>query len=560
MMPRFCFDHGGGHTWSMEPQDQQAAHIADRLALAVLAIATIVALATFRDYGLGWDDYTHAEYGDLLLSFYASGFTDRRALTWVNLYEYGGGFDLAAALLAKLLPFGIFETRRLTGALVGLLGLLVVWRTGRRVGGPLAGFVSLALIATCPLFVGHAFINAKDAPFAVAMAFLLLALVRAFEEYPRPGAATVALVGIGAGLAIGTRILGGFAALYALAALILMVAIDAHRDGLRAAGARCGRFVLRLLPGLLLGYAVMALVWPWGAMDPLNPFRALQYFSRFFEEPWNELFDGARTKVTQMPRSYLPTLLALKLPEMFVLLASGGVVGALVGAFRNANAPNRRAVLLLVALAAVLPIAIAVAMRPAMYNGVRHFLFVVPPLAVAGGLAGAWLFEALRRRAHLAAIAAIVVFVVGLALPVADMVRRHPYEYTSFNRLAGGVARARERYMLDYWGLSLKQASEGLAAKIAELKLQKPADRRWKLAVCGHHRAPQVELGGDFETTWDPKGADFAMMLGEYYCRKLDAPVLVEVVRDGAVYARVYDIRGRTYDSLLTQRGLTPLQ
>ncbi len=215
--------------------------------------------------------------------------------------------------------------------------------------------------------------------------------------------------------------------------------------------------------------------------------------------------------------------------------------------------------LLLIALAAALPIALAVAMRPAMYNGVRHFLFIVPPLAIAGGLAGAWLFEALRRRGHLAAIAAAV-FVIGIALPVVDMVRRHPYEYTSFNRLAGGVRGARDRYMLDYWGLSLKQASQGLAAKIAELGLQKPKDRRWKLAVCGHHRSPQVELGADFETTWDPKGADFAMMLGEFYCRQFDAPLLFEVARDGVVYARVYDIRGRSYDTLLTRPGLTEIK
>lgn len=541
----------------MAPEESQAAHLADRLALALLAIAAVAALATFRDYGLGWDDYTHAEYGDLLLSLYASGLADRRALSWVNLYEYGGGFDLAAALLAKFLPFGIYETRRLTGAILGLLGLAIVWRTARRVGGPLAGFIALALIAACPLFVGHAFMNAKDAPFAVAMAFLLLGLVRAFQEYPRPGGATVALVGIGAGLAIGTRILGGFGALYALAALALIVTIEARRDGLRAAGASCGRFVLRLLPGLLIGYAAMALVWPWGAAEPLNPFRALQYFSRFFEEPWDELFGGVPIKVTQMPRSYLPTLLVLKLPEMFGVLGVGGIAGALIGACRGSNDPNRRAALLLVALAAALPVAVAVAMRPAMYNGVRHFLFVAPPLAVAGGLAGAWLFDALRRRGHLAAMAGAAVFVVGLALPIVDMVRVHPYEYTAFNRLAGGVAGARERYMLDYWGLSLKQASQGLAAKIAELKLQKAADRRWKLAVCGHHRSPQVELGADFETTWDPKGADFAMMLGEFYCRRLDAPVLVEVVRDGIVYARVYDIRGRAYDTLLTRPGLT---
>ncbi len=545
-------------------QAQDAAAIADRvvfdrLALAVLAIAALVALVTFRDFGLGWDDYTHAEYGDLLLSFYGSGFVDRRALSWVNLYEYGGGFDMAAALLAKLLPFSVFETRRLTGAIVGLIGLAIVWRTGRRVGGPLAGLIALVLLATCPLFVGHAFINAKDAPFAVAMALLLFALVRAFEDYPRPGAAIVALVGLGAGVAIGTRILGGFGALYALCALMLIVAIEARRDGLRTAATACGTFVLRLLPALVLGYAVMAVVWPWSVTDPLNPFRALQYFSRFFEEPWYEVFDGVRTQVTEMPRSYLPTLLALKLPEIFTALAAGGVALALIGVCWRDQTPNRRAVLLLVALAATLPIVIAVALRPAMYNGVRHFLFVVPPLAIAGGLAGAWLFETLRLRGRLAAMIAIAVFVVGIALPVVDMVRVHPYEYTSFNHLGGGVRSARQRFMLDYWGLSLKQASQGLAAKIAELGLQKPADRRWKLATCGHHRSPQVELGPNFVTTWDPKGADFAMMLGEYYCRRLDAPVLVEIERDGVVYARVYDIRGRTYDTLLTTRGLTPL-
>ena len=42
------------------------------------------------------------------------------------------------------------------------------------------------------------------------------------------------------------------------------------------------------------------------------------------------------------------------------------------------------------------------------------------------------------------------------------------------------------------------------------------------------------------------------MLLGEFYCQKFDAPVLAEVVRDGVVYARVYDIRERSYPSLLT--------
>src|SRR5215468_5937779 len=136
--------------------------ICDRVALALIAAAALVAAATFRDYGIGWDDYTHSEYGDLLVSFYTSGFADKRALSFVNLYMYGGGFDLVAALIAKVLPFTLFETRRLLGAVVGLIGVVVVWRTARRVGGPLAGLIALALIVTCPLFVGHQLINAKD--------------------------------------------------------------------------------------------------------------------------------------------------------------------------------------------------------------------------------------------------------------------------------------------------------------------------------------------------------------------------------------------------------------
>jgi Dolichyl-phosphate-mannose-protein mannosyltransferase len=530
--------------------------IFDCAALAALCIVGVVALLTFRDYGLSWDDYVHSEYGDLLLELYVSGLRDRRALSWVNLYYYGGGFDLLAALAAKALPFTLFETRRLMGAAVGMLGLLVTWRIGRRIGGTPAGLLALVLLATCPLYYGHMFMNPKDSPFAVAMAIFLFGTARALQEYPRPSVPMVALVGIGFGLSFGSRIMGAFGAIAALAALTLIFAAEARADGGRMAGARLGRFMLALVPAVLLAYAVMALVWPWSAIDPLNPFRAVEYFSHFFEKPWDELFGGRLIQVPDMPRSYAPTLLALKLPVIFSVLGLGGAAGALVAAARRDLAASRRAVLLLLALAAVLPLAITIALRPAMYNGIRHFVFVLPPLAALGGLAGVVLADAAGRRWRFAPIAVATVVAIGIAFPVVAMARLHPYEYTHFNWLAGGVAGARDRYMLDYWGLAFKQASQQLLAKLAERHETKPGDRRWKIAVCGPHRSPQVELGHDFETTWDPKGADFAMMLGEFYCARLDAPLIAEIVRDGATYARVYDIRGRSFPTLLTQPGL----
>src|SRR6476660_7638237 len=163
----------------------------DVAAVALLILVALVAALTFRDYGLGWDDYTHSEYGALLLRLYDSGFADRRALSFVNLYAYGGGFDMFAALAAKVLPFDLFETRRLCGALIGLAGLAITWRIGRRLGGPLAGLLAVALLATCPLTYGQLVLDAKSAPFVVAMAVMLRGRGRALQEYPAPSATTV---------------------------------------------------------------------------------------------------------------------------------------------------------------------------------------------------------------------------------------------------------------------------------------------------------------------------------------------------------------------------------
>src|SRR6266852_1099560 len=279
------------HYWSSvhRPPSQR---IADGLALAIMAAVAIIAALTFRDYGLGWDDYTHAEYGGLLLNLFSSGFSDQRALSFVNLYAYGGGFDMLSALAAKVLPFDLFETRRLVGAVIGQIGVFITWRLARRVGGPLAALIAVALLATCPLYYGNMFMNAKDSPFAVAMVFLTLALVRAIEEYPRPSPITCAMVGSAVGLAIGTRVLGGIAVINGLAALTLIFMIEARRDGSREAGAHVGRFVLCFFPAFVLGYAVMAMVWPWSVTQPLKPLRAAGYFPHFFEKPWNELFAG----------------------------------------------------------------------------------------------------------------------------------------------------------------------------------------------------------------------------------------------------------------------------
>ena len=118
----------------------------------------------------------------------------------------------------------------MTGAAVGMLGLFATWRLARRLGGPLAGLCALVLLATCPLYYGHMFMNAKDAPFAVAMIVLLLGVVRALDEYPQPGPRTIVLVGVGLGLAFGSRILAAIAAPSGMAALLPILIVEHDLD------------------------------------------------------------------------------------------------------------------------------------------------------------------------------------------------------------------------------------------------------------------------------------------------------------------------------------------
>jgi 4-amino-4-deoxy-L-arabinose transferase-like glycosyltransferase len=534
------------------PARRSVERTCDDLAILVLAVVAVVAGLTFRDYGLGWDDYTHAEYADLLLRMYGSGFKDTGALSFANLYMYGGGFDMAAALLHKLIPLELFETRRLVGAIVGVIGLAVTWRLGRRVGGPLAGLATLLLLALCPIFYGHMFMNPKDAPFAVAMVILMMGLVRLAEEYPQPSARTILIVGLGAGLSIGSRILGGLALVYALVGFVPLFVDEIRNVGTREALHRFAHVLCVLLPGLVLGYLIMGLIWPWSIIEPDNPFRALGYFSHFFEKPWKEMFDGALVSVPDMPWSYLPTLFALQLPEVLLALAIAGVIGAFVVLPRSDVTARRKTILLMLMLAATLPLVVAMVKRPALYNGIRHFIFVIPPMTVLAGLAFAWAMNWLKENRRNWQPAAVTVFAFGLLLSLGEMIRLHPYQYTHFNHIAGTVRAADDRYMLDYWGLALKQASDGLREQLDEKQEAPPKGRKWKVAVCGPQRPAQVALGPDFTIGWDSHAADFAMTLGEFYCKGLTAPVMVEIKRDDVVFARVYDIRGRSISSLLS--------
>ena len=359
---------------------------ADRAALTVLLVAACFAALTFGDFGVTWDEPGLRTYGQMLVAWYRSGFTDDSAFSFANLRYYGGAFDIVATLLEPWTPLDPYASRHLLGALVGLAGLALTWRLARRLGGSGAGLLALLLLATLPGWWGHMFFNSKDVPFAVAMLAALVAWLRCVDEWPRPRLPSALLLGLTVGLTLGIRVGGIMLGLFLAPALILLVQADARRLGWSgAAGATAGA-VMRLLPALSVALAVLIPVWPWVALAPGNFFEAIGYLNRF---PYtaDTIFAGQRYPAPAVPLSYWPTLLAFQLPEMVLAgLVLAGASTASSAWFASAGRDRRTLGLVTVTSAALLPLAYAMLARPTAYNVLRHFIFVLPPLAILAGV------------------------------------------------------------------------------------------------------------------------------------------------------------------------------
>ena len=505
----------------------------DRVTAALLLAALLLVLLTFRHYGVTWDEPGLRDYGRLLVDWYASGFSDGRAFAFANLRYYGGAFDIAATLLEPLTPLGPYELRHLMGGLVGLLGLVVVWRLARRLGGGRAGLLACLILATLPGWWGHMFFNSKDIPFAVGMIAAIAVWTRILAEWPRPRRSSALLLGLALGLTFGIRIGGIILFAYGAVPLLLWLAQEARTTGLAPALRRLATGLLALWPAVPVAVPVMIVAWPWVALAPGNLLEAIGYLSRFPYDA-DTVFAGRRYPAEAVPTLYWPTLLGLQLTE----IALAGLACA-VWAGRSACAPDRwqRPVLATLWTAAVLPIAYAMLAHPTAYNNVRHFIFVLPPLAV---LAGLGLDRLLRQAQGRGRAVVTAVMALGFALPALRILQLHPYEYVYFNDLSGGVAAARDRYELDYWGTSFGE----LGAQVVGRMARQPAGfglAPVPIRVCGPFETAQEVLPPGLLPVYHTAPARLAMAIAIFFC--VDPPPSSEIARVermGVVLSRAY--------------------
>ena len=516
------------------------------LTSGLLLALSVVALYTFRDYAISNDEGVQHHYGELIIAYYRSGFAARDLFTFQNLYLYGGLFDIIAVALAHVTSVDPYDLRHILCAMTGIGGIAASAATARLIAGPRAGLIAAVALTLCGAWYGAMFNHTKDIPFAAAMMGATLFLVRNARALPSPRGFDVAAFGLFAGAALGERSLGLLLFVYLALAIILYLP---WRDGGRAWAHLAVGSALRTFPALALAYIVMILAWPWAALSPFNPIRGLFAFSEFHYSI-RTIFAGQTYQMANVPRIYVPGYVLIRVPLITLAGASLAVISLFLRPFEQDGKKQRWRDIAMIVLAVIVPLASEVGFHGPAFTGMRHFLFVLPPIATLAGVGFSQLLDALESQGRrLASGAAVALISACFLWEGALLVRLHPYENLSYNALVGGLEGAFRRYDMDYWFNSMPEAIHRLEAY---LRTNKPLDEAqplkiYSVAVCGERLTfdrtvtlPQLQW--DFRPAWED--SEFFIATTHMNCdRDLDGEIVGTVERFGVPIAYVKDRR-----------------
>ena len=258
---------------------------------------------------------------------------------------------------------------------------------------------TLFLILT-PQFCGHAFVNTKDVPFAVGVA-ASLAFVSAMFARGRFATKEIILTGVAIGLTLAIRPGGALIIGAYYGALTVFTDWQTwRRDLIATTPLRPSRRTLGKQFALLaIAWTVMVSPWPWALESPLeHPLQAIRMASKF-HLVMPVLFEGKFYYSNDLPRHYIARFVLMTVPPATLILAAVGLIAGVIQFLRRPLSRRARVLAMLLVWPA-LPLILFVVLRPNAYDGMRHFLFLLPAVALWAAYGCRSLMACLREGSH----------------------------------------------------------------------------------------------------------------------------------------------------------------
>ena len=419
------------------------------------------------DAGISGDEPVHHEHASLVMRYYSSKGLDTAALHTpeTHLRLYGQSVDNLAYRIESLLKTGNpWLVRHLTNALFGAATIWVCGLLAMELAGAWAGILAMLLLLLSPRFLGHSFNNLKDVPFAFAYLLTLWSMIRFIRPFPR--IRLWPLAGMLAGTTLALSIRAGGLVLMPMVAFFSLLQGWMKRPAKRLSEPINLKFFSTMVGSLVLMFVAAwfggIIDWPWARIEPLSrPLEALREMTRY-QVSIRQLFEGRLLWSEDLPWYYPIKFIAMTTP---VVLLAGLFAIPFLSWKRDPVAWS------LILFAILFPVFWVIVQDSNLYGGMRHLLFVVPPLSILS--AAGWI-ALLSKAANLRLrLPLILLIMAGLLAPALHIARNHPVAYVYFNRLAGGFGGAWQRYETDYYYHSVGPALRWLDRHLSDQRGEK---------------------------------------------------------------------------------------
>jgi hypothetical protein len=459
--------------------------ITKHLALVIfVTLYVALALLTYKDFGITWDEFVDYNKGvvsyqllfkktvenpfplnkqnghldiseapDPYVSF--KRYVETDLTRFMNFMYYSGFYPMVLFILNKNKSIEIYHLLNILFSLGIFIALYAAFYHHYK--SPKIAILGPIFLFLTPRFLGHIPGNPKDIPFAV-MYFISCSAIF-FLASSRNQLTKILILGLFFGLTQDFRIAA--ITLYGILALFDTYTYLLEKQKNPEASGTWGQFLIKETQSVILigitALLVSVLTWPFLGINVIPNLQELLTLRTNF--PWMEtvIYQGNALKAAQLPGHYLVTWFAITTPLIIL-------IPALLSPFAvKKRFENRLFVLILLTL--VINTILYAIIKPVTYDGLRHFLFLVPFVSALGVMAMIEFFK--HAKGTVIRIGIVILILINVAVISKQIVSLHPYQYIFFNSLVGGLQGAYKKYDTEYWGASYSEAINWFKENIA---------------------------------------------------------------------------------------------
>lgn len=479
---------------------------------------------TYRDYGVAIDEPMEYGFGEML---YNRNFGRDPQLLHDFAYEGENSREIwshnhfQVMLLYIINNTGSLEVYHGLNLLFASLGFWLAYEIILlKTHTPWLALIGPVMLFFTPRFIGDVPTNVKDPVFAIY--YLLALYMIMLAPRLKPWWVKISLLGVTFGLAAASRTIG-----YSIILVyMVMVGWELFKKAgkLKVIGKTVAEF--GLIFSIMVG--VHAVEMPFIASDPGRHLLRLMAVARAF--PWQGTikYAGSMATAGHLPWHYLFGWMIVTTPLLILGL----------GIYAHVVVWKDRVIQVLL-LAFWLNIGLYFIFKPIIYDGIRHYLFVLVLLTILAAVVWVKLWERGNKplRIFLGITLGLSVSLTGIQYGLL-----HPYEYTYFNELVGYLPGAERDFETDYWGTSYSEGARWL--------LEREPTQAVVVGLCGNEYAKRYFEGSNYQVVWisgcdavAESGAKYVMAYGRNNeWDKVPGNVVYAVTRMGVPLMKIFQL------------------